>query len=73
MRGIAYCGVLMELEEKGLMTGIEKVGGTSAGALMALTVSLGYNSEEIKEIIGSTNFKKLNEYMNIDRNLYLVF
>jgi NTE family protein len=61
MRGIAYCGVLMELEEKGLMGGIEKVGGTSAGALMALTVSLGYNSEEIKEIIGSTNFKKLND------------
>ncbi|HEX6192861.1 MAG TPA: patatin-like phospholipase family protein [Chitinophagaceae bacterium] len=61
MRGIAYCGILNELESRGLMQHIEKVGGTSAGALMALTVSLGYNAEEIREIIGTTNFKKLND------------
>lgn len=61
MRGIAYCGVLEEMENRQLLKGVEKVGGTSAGALMALTVALGYSSPEIKQIIGSTNFRKLND------------
>ena len=61
MRGIAYCGVLEELENRQLLKGVEKVGGTSAGALMALTVALGYSSSEIRELIGSTNFKRLND------------
>ena len=61
MRGIAYCGVLEELETQGLVKDVEKVAGTSAGALMAMTVALGYTSGEIKKIIGSTNFKKLND------------
>ena len=61
MRGIAYCGVLKELEEQQLMSSIQKVGGTSAGAIMALTVSLGYSSNEISTIIGSTNFRKFND------------
>ena len=61
MRGIAYCGVLEELENRQLLKGVEKFGGTSAGALMALTVALGYSSSEIRELIGSTNFKRLND------------
>ena len=31
MRGIAYCGVLEELETQGLVKDVEKVAGTSAG------------------------------------------
>jgi NTE family protein len=61
MRGIAYCGVLEELENRQLLKQVEKVGGTSAGALMALTVGLGYTSSEIRDLIGSTNFRKLND------------
>ena len=32
IRGIAYGGSLLELEQQGLLRGIERVGGTSAGA-----------------------------------------
>ncbi|HYF32251.1 MAG TPA: patatin-like phospholipase family protein [Chitinophagaceae bacterium] len=61
IRGIAYCGAIRELEDKGLMTGIERVGGTSAGAITALTLSLGYSGQEIATIITETNFKKFND------------
>jgi NTE family protein len=37
------------------------VGGTSAGAITALTLSLGYSAKEIQEIIGSMNPKKFND------------
>jgi NTE family protein len=61
IRGIAYAGAISEMESKQLMTGIEKVGGTSAGAITALVVSLGYTGKEIESIVGSTNFKKFND------------
>ena len=61
IRGIAYCGVVTEMEAHNMIQHIEKVGGTSAGAIMALTVSLGYTGAEIRELIGQTNFKKFND------------
>ena len=61
IRGIAYCGSVIELEAQGLVKHVEKVGGTSAGAIMALTLSLGYSGKEIQEIIGGTNFKRFND------------
>lgn len=61
IRGIAYSGVLKELEENKLLADIEKVGGTSAGAITAMMVSLGYDSKDIFEIISKTKFKKFND------------
>ena len=46
---------LTVLEQKNILSGIEKVSGTSAGAITALLVSLNYNSVDIKNIINSTN------------------
>jgi len=61
IRGIAYVGAIRKLEEQDLLKGIEKVGGTSAGAIAALTVSLGYNSKEIEDIIYNTKLEKFND------------
>ena len=61
IRGIAYCGALKEMESGKLMNNIGKVAGTSSGAIMALTVSLGYSGEEIESLISETNFKKFND------------
>lgn len=61
IRGIAYSGVLKELEENKLLADIEKIGGTSAGAITAMMVSLGYDSKDIFEIISKTKFKKFND------------
>ncbi|MFD2246527.1 patatin-like phospholipase family protein [Pontibacter ruber] len=61
IRGIAYAGVLDELEKHKVLANIQKVGGTSAGAITAMMVSLGYTSEEIGNLISSTQFRKFND------------
>lgn len=61
IRGIAYAGVIEELEKHDKLHQLSKVGGTSAGAITALMVSLGYSSKEIADIISSTQFRKFND------------
>jgi len=61
IRGIAYCGAIQEMETKNMMSYIEKVGGTSSGGILALTLSLGYSGKEIEHIISTTKFKKFND------------
>jgi NTE family protein len=61
IRGVAYVGVLLGLEEQNRLASIERVGGTSAGAIAALTVALGYNAREIEDIIYRTKLQKFND------------
>jgi len=61
IRGIAFCGAIQALESNGLLPGVEKVGGTSAGAITALCVSLGYSAAEITDLLYSTKFSKFND------------
>jgi NTE family protein len=61
IRGIAYAGAIKKLEEKGMLHDVERVGGTSAGAIIALLLSLGYTADEIQTIISNTSFKKFND------------
>lgn len=61
VRGIAYCGAIKEMESRNLMKPVEKVAGTSSGAIVALLVSLGYSGYEIENLISGTNFKKFND------------
>lgn len=50
-RGIAYLGAIKVLEDKGILQSIERVGGTSAGAINALLLGLNYSLSEMKEIL----------------------
>lgn len=61
IRGIAYCGALMELDERGYLSCIDKVAGTSSGAITACLVAIGYTPMETFNIIGSTDFEKFND------------
>ena len=61
LRGIAYCGAIAEMEARNMMGSIEKVGGTSSGAIVALAISLGYSGKEIQNIISETSFRKFND------------
>ena len=61
LRGIAFCGSIIEMEKRNMIQPIEKVGGSSAGAITALALALGYSGSEIQEIIAGTNFKKFND------------
>lgn len=56
VHGLAYGNALQELANKNILKDIKRVGGTSAGAITALLLSLGYTPKEITEIIITTNF-----------------
>jgi NTE family protein len=55
----AFCGALEVLEERGCLKNINNIAGTSSGSILAFLLAIGYNSNEIKEIVFNTDFKKL--------------
>ncbi|MGB0861662.1 MAG: patatin-like phospholipase family protein [Saprospiraceae bacterium] len=59
IRGIAYLGALKVLYDKGVMPQIEKVAGSSAGAISALVVALNLTYEETVETANSFDFKQV--------------
>jgi NTE family protein len=61
VRGIAYVGAVRYLEEKHAIDDIQKIGGTSAGAIVALTIALGYKSDEIEKSVYQTKIQKFND------------
>lgn len=62
--GIAYSGVIEVLEEKKILQKVERVAGTSAGAITACLLSLKYTNSEILEITKLTNFKSFEDGFN---------
>lgn len=72
VKGIAYGGALHELEQKGILKNIKRVAGTSAGAITAILLAVGYSYAEVSDIVAETNFNKfeddsLNDITNIRR------
>lgn len=61
IRGIAYGGALEELEKKGLLPQIVRVGGTSAGAIQAALLAVGYTATEIQQLTYQMPVKKMND------------
>ena len=61
VRGIAYVGAIKEMESRNMLSSISKTGGTSAGAIAALTLALGYNPNEIEHIIYDTKIQRFND------------
>ena len=61
IRGIAYGGALLELEQQGVLRGIERVGGTSAGAIQAALLAVGYSAQEIVDVVNATPVQRLND------------
>ena len=59
--GIAYAGAIEALEKQGILSQVKRTAGTSAGAVAAALISLGYSSKEIVEVLGDTNFKKFQD------------
>ncbi len=61
IRGIAYAGALKSLEEKGVLAGVERVAGTSAGSIIGLMVSVGYTAAEVDSIMTSLRIEQFND------------
>lgn len=63
VKGIAYLGAIEVLSNAGILDQIERVGGTSAGAINAILIGLGFTPDETKEILWALNF---NNFMDDD-------
>jgi NTE family protein len=61
VKGIAYGGSLSALSDQGILPRIERVAGTSAGAITATLVALGYSASEIRALLGSIDFKSFED------------
>src|SRR4051812_4406490 len=59
VKGIAYLGALKILEDKGIMGNIRRVGGTSAGAINATLLGLGFTLAETEKILRELDFNQL--------------
>jgi len=58
VKGIAYGGAIMKLDDMNLLSNIKRFAGTSAGAINATVLALGYSAKETSEIIANTDFSK---------------
>jgi len=61
VRGLAYAGVFSVLEKKGILQQIENVGGSSAGSIAGLLVSIGYTAAEIDSLMRELPVQKFND------------
>ena len=57
VKGIAYVGAMQVLKDKGVLAAIERVGGTSAGAINATMFALGFSVEEQRTVLNRLDFK----------------
>ena len=58
VKGIAYVGAMEVLEQKGILKGIKRVGGTSAGAINAVLVACGFTNAEQRKILSEMDFNR---------------
>ncbi|GEO06904.1 hypothetical protein AAE02nite_45680 [Adhaeribacter aerolatus] len=61
IRGIAYGGALAELNDRAMLVPIQRVGGTSAGAIQAALFAVGYSPEEITRITFKTPVQQFTD------------
>lgn len=57
VKGLAYVGAMGILDQKGILSNIERVGGTSAGAINAVLLGLNYSLAETEDILRNLDFK----------------
>ena len=62
--GIAYSGAILELEKAGATKNLEKLAGTSAGALPACMLAMKFTAKEIFDIISICDFSKFKDHGN---------
>ena len=58
-KGAIYSGVHEELNRSNILSGIEAVAGSSAGAITAAFIASGISTKDFKHLSKNTNFKKL--------------
>ena len=57
VKGIAYVGALEVLDDRGILSDIGRVAGTSAGAITATLLALGATRDQVEAICRGTDFR----------------
>jgi len=74
VKGIAYCGALEICEKKGILNNINRVAGTSAGAITAGLLAVGFSYSEIFDLLKKTSFQSfLDNYWGYVRDVISLF
>ncbi len=61
MKGIAYAGAFEVLDSLGITKDIERIGGSSSGAMNGMMLAFGYTGEQIRHLNLETKFQKYNQ------------
>ena len=61
IRGIAFGGSIKYAEDHGLMKNIKRFAGSSAGAIVAAGLAVGYTGDEISKVLHQTNFEDFKD------------
>lgn len=61
VKGIAYGSALKVMEEKGILDGVQRVAGTSAGAITATLLAVGYSADAVGNVIAKTDFRDFED------------
>lgn len=73
VKGVAYGGALDVFDQMNILPNVTRVAGTSAGAINAVLLALGYTSEEVSKIIATTNFRDFEDKSTFPLNIYGIF
>lgn len=68
IKGIGYIEAIDELQKYLHLSDIERVGGTSAGAITALLISLGFSTKEMQTMMSGFDYKK---FMDEDSSFHV--
>ena len=61
VKGIAYAGVFSVLDRQGILPQVERVAGTSAGAIQATLLALRYTPDEVRSLLYHLDFKQFED------------
>mmetsp|Transcript_2472 Transcript_2472/g.7844 ORF Transcript_2472/g.7844 Transcript_2472/m.7844 type:complete len:479 (+) Transcript_2472:552-1988(+) len=61
VKGLSCVGAIEVMEERGILTTIQRVAGTSAGAIVSTPIAFGIPASEIRQIMLDTPYKRFTE------------
>lgn len=59
VKGVAYLGAIEVLEQQGILPGIERVAGSSAGAITAMALSFPLRAQQVADLVNTLEFSKI--------------
>lgn len=70
VKALAFCGAVRMLEKTGIMKGVKRIVGTSAGSLIGLFLACGFTSYEIVDIVKERDFSHLKDNSSLMENVH---